>query len=133
MNPENSLNLRSVKDLLEVIADLGGEGLAAPIRSELARIRPGIVVNKVRDVRELSTASVIHHVANKYLLPEVDELGGVAFDRQSEKMVTDMEPLTNCREGGAYESVFEIASKLTAKVPSPRTADVECSQIGLAS
>ncbi|HUV13953.1 MAG TPA: P-loop NTPase [Acidobacteriota bacterium] len=133
MNPENSLKLRSVKDLLEVISDLGGEQLAAPIRSELARIWPGVVVNKVRAVRELSTASVIRHVAHKYLLLDVVELGGVAYDRQVERMVSEMEPLTNCREGGAYESVFEIASKLTAEVSSPRTADVEHSQIGLAS
>jgi len=133
MNPENSLKLRSVKDLLEVISDLGGERLADPIRSELARIWPGVVVNKVRAVRELSTASVIRHVAHKYLLLEVAELGGVAFDRQIEKMVADMEPLTNCWEGGAYESVFEIASKLTAKVPSPQPVNVEHSQIGLAS
>lgn len=132
MNPGNSLKLRSVKDLLEVVSDLGGERLASPIRSELRRIWPGIVVNKVRDIRDLNSASVIRHVANKYLLLEVEELGGVAFDRQIERMVSEMEPLTNCREGGAYESIFEIASQFAMEVRLHST-EMRPPQIGLAS
>jgi flagellar biosynthesis protein FlhG len=118
MDPENKLNLRSVNDLYEVLHEIGGDALVNPIRSEVSRIRPGIVVNKVRDPKDLKSAAVIQHVASKYLVLEVDQLGGMSYDRQIERMVAEMQPITNCHSGGGFESVFEIVSNLTKSVTS---------------
>jgi hypothetical protein len=131
MDPKNHINLNSVKDLMELISDISGNRLLEPIKSELARIRPGVVVNRVRDSRDLATTSILQHVARRYLLMKVEDLGGVLYDPQIERMVSEMMPLTDYREGGAFESVYGIALALTSKsrprldsaeVPSLRSA-----------
>ncbi len=115
MDPHNRYDLRTLQDLLQALEQFGHPTILEQIERALARIEPGVVVNRVRDGRDRNTAGVIRDVARKYLRMEVADLGGVLHDRRLERMVAGMQPLTDLREGDAYESTYRIASALVQR------------------
>ncbi|UCF38375.1 MAG: hypothetical protein JSU96_05865, partial [Acidobacteriota bacterium] len=113
-DPQNQLELKTVKDLFQTIVELGGKQLVGPIENELQKIRPRIVVNQVRSERDLNASQVIRSVSEKYLGMHLDESYGVPYDRHVKQMVAQMQPLTSIREGGAIEATYELAADLVS-------------------
>ncbi|MFZ0427351.1 MAG: P-loop NTPase [Acidobacteriota bacterium] len=117
MDPKNQLDIRTVRSLHEKLAESADPELVATLSAEMQKIRPGVIVNQVREPRERNTSRIIQQVADRYLMVEVRDLGSVVFDAQIQAMVSRMIPLVS-RNGiaGAFESVHQIASSLVASM-----------------
>jgi len=113
MDPKNDLNIQTVKELLEVIGESGGNGAMETLQREIRRIRPAIVTNMARDPSEKNIGNVIGDVAENYLMLEMTNLGGVAYDERILEMVSGMIPLTRMGlSSETFVNTYEIVSKL---------------------
>jgi flagellar biosynthesis protein FlhG len=113
MNPNNDLKLRTVKELLQVVQDAGSEAVMGKVRKEIEKIQPAIITNMAKDGRDKNAGRIIQLVSEKYLMIQPVDLGSVMFDRQVEKMISNMVPLTDLDQSSeAVACVYEIASKL---------------------
>ncbi len=113
MDPKNAFDIRTVRALFQRLSEEADGELLQTLKTEIRRIRPGVIVNQVRDPRERNTSRIIQQVADRYLMVEVRDLGAVIYDPQIQAMVSRMVPLIS-RNGiaGAFESVHSIASAL---------------------
>lgn len=113
MDPKNEFDIRTVRALHERLSAEADPELVDTLGAETRKIRPGVIVNQVRESRERNTSRIIQQVADRYLMVEVRDLGGVLYDPQIQAMVSRMVPLVS-RNGiaGAFESMQQIASTL---------------------
>lgn len=116
MDPNNQFEIRTVRSLYERLSREADPDLVKTLGTEIQRIRPGVIVNQVRESRERNTSRIIQQVADRYLMVEVRDLGTVIFDPQIQTMVSRMVPLVS-RNGiaGAFESMHQIASALVPR------------------
>ena len=113
MNPKNDLKMRTVKELLQVVRDSGNEMVMEKIKKEIAKIKPIIITNMARDARDKNAGRIIQLVSEKYLMIQPRDVGSIMYDRQVEKMISGMVPLTDLDQSSeAVACVYEIASKL---------------------
>ena len=113
MNPKNELKVRTVKELLQVVQDSESEAVRERIRKEIEKIRPAIITNMAKDSRDKNAGRIIQLVSEKYLMIQPVDLGSVMYDRQVEKMISNMVPLTDLDQSSeAVACVYEIASRL---------------------
>jgi flagellar biosynthesis protein FlhG len=113
MNPKNDLKMRTVKELLQVVRDSEDEMVMEKIKKEIAKIKPIIITNMARDARDKNAGRIIQLVSEKYLMIQPRDVGSIMYDRQVEKMISGMVPLTDLDQSSeAVACVYEIASKL---------------------
>ncbi len=113
MNPKNELRVRTIKELLQIIQDSEGKDVMERMKREIERIQPAVITNMVRDSRDKNAGRIIQLVSEKYLMVNPLDVGSVVYDKQIEKMVSSMMPLTKIdRSSEAFASVYEIVTKL---------------------
>lgn len=120
MDPKNEFEIRTVRSLYERLSDEADPELWDRLSREIRKIRPGVIVNQVREPRERNTSRIIQQVADRYLMVEVHDLGPVVYDSHIRTMVSRMVPLVS-RNGiaGAFESIHQIATALLEGTPPP--------------
>ncbi|MBW2067082.1 MAG: P-loop NTPase [Deltaproteobacteria bacterium] len=113
MDPKNDLNIQTVRELLEVIGESGGNGAMETLEREIRRIRPALITNMARDSRDKNMGNVVGGVAENYLMLEMTNLGGVAYDEKILQMVSGMIPLTRMGlSSEAFRNTYDIVAKL---------------------
>ena len=113
MDPKNELNVRTIKELFQVIRNDGGADAADFLKKELATIQPALVTNMVRNQKDRNAGSIIQLVSEKYLMINPIDLGGIVYDNQLNTLVSGMTPLTEIdRSSEAFAGMYDITSKL---------------------
>ena len=113
MDPKNELNVRTVKELFEVIRNDGGAEAAEFLSKELATIQPALVTNMIRHQKDKNAGSIIQLVSEKYLMIKPIDLGGILYDNQLNNLVSGMTPLSEIdRTSEAFMGMYDITSKL---------------------
>jgi len=113
MDPKNELNVRTIKELFQVIRNDGGADAADFLKKELATIQPALVTNMVRHQKDRNAGSIIQLVSEKYLMINPMDLGGIVYDNQLNTLVSGMTPLTEIDQSSeAFAGMYDITSKL---------------------
>ncbi len=113
MDPNNDLQVRTIKELFKAMADAGGSDEAESIQTEIAKIQPALITNLAMELKDRNASRIIQLVAEKYLMIQPTILGAVAYDRQIQTMVTNMVPLTQVdRTSEAFANLYDIVTKL---------------------
>lgn len=116
MDPKNELNVRTIKELFQVIRNDGGAEAADFLKKELATIQPALVTNMVRNQKDRNAGSIIQLVSEKYLMINPMDLGGIVYDNQLNTLVSRMTPLTVIDQSSeAFAGMYDITSKLISK------------------
>ena len=113
MDPKNDMQVRTVRTLLDRVAENGEPSDAAEMATRLNRIRPILITNMAREPRDKNASRIIQMVSQKHLMIHAENGGGVYFDPQINAMVSAMEPLTRVDRGSnAIKSARAIVSHL---------------------
>lgn len=113
MDPKNELQVRTIKELFQAMAEAGGTEEAESIQAEIAKIQPALITNMVMENKDRNASRIIQVVAEKYLMIQPTILGSVAYDKQIHTMVTNMVPLTQMdRTSEAFANLYDIVTKL---------------------
>ncbi|MBW2592458.1 MAG: P-loop NTPase [Deltaproteobacteria bacterium] len=113
MDPKNDLKVRTIKELFEVIQESGDIETAKILKNEIARIKPAVITNMVKDSRDKNAGRIVQLVAEKYLMLHPVDYGSVAYDKQIYSMVSGMVPLTQLNQSSdALAGTYEIATRL---------------------
>jgi flagellar biosynthesis protein FlhG len=116
MDPKNELNVRTIKELFQVIRNDGGAEAADFLKKELATIQPALVTNMVRNQKDRNAGSIIQLVSEKYLMINPMDLGGIVYDNQLNTLVSGMTPLNEIDQSSeAFAGMCDITSKLIQK------------------
>jgi flagellar biosynthesis protein FlhG len=113
MDPKNELNIRTVKEVLQYVEDIGGKEVSEPLQKELGLIRPAVITNMVKNDREKNASRIIQIASEKYLMIDSTDIGSVAYDKQLLRMIADMVPLIKVDQScDALASVYGIVRNL---------------------
>lgn len=113
MDPRNELNIRTIRELLQYVEEIGGKNLTEPLKDGLELIRPAVVVNMVRNQKEKNAGRIIQITSEKYLMIESIDIGSVSYDRQLSGMIVDMAPLFEIdQSSAALADIYEIVGRL---------------------
>lgn len=113
MNPKNELQMRTIKELCQVIEDLEGPDAAKEIKKDLGKIRPVIITNMVKDPSDKNAGKIVQLVAEKYLTIRSENFGTVVYDRQIEQMVSEMTPLVRISQSSElFGCVYSIVTQM---------------------
>ena len=113
MDPRNELNIRTIRELLQYVEEMGGKNLTEPLKDGLELIRPAVVVNMVRNQKEKNAGRIIQITSEKYLMVESIDIGSVSYDRQLSGMIVDMAPLFEIdQSSAALADIYEIVGRL---------------------
>jgi flagellar biosynthesis protein FlhG len=113
MDPKNELNVRTIKELFQVIRNDGGADTADFLKKELATIQPALVTNMIRNQKDKRAGSIIQLVSEKYLMIKPIDLGGIVYDNQLNSLVSGMTPLAEIDPSSeVFVGMHDITSKL---------------------
>lgn len=113
MDANNELKVRTIRDLLQVVEDIKGKAVMVGLQKKINEIRPDMITNMVANPKDKNASRVIELVAEKYLMIQPANLGGVVYDRQINTVVSEMIPLTSLvQSSDAFANVYEITMKL---------------------
>ena len=113
MDPKNELNVRTIKELFQVIRNDGGADVADFLNQEIAAIQPALVTNMVRNQKDKNAGSIIQLVSEKYLMIKPIDLGGIVYDNQLNNLVSSMAPLAEIDPSNeAFVVMYDITTKL---------------------
>jgi flagellar biosynthesis protein FlhG len=113
MNPKNELQMRTVKELYQVIEEVEGDEALKKLKQEVEKIKPIIITNMVREPNDKNAGNIVHLVAEKYLAVQSENLGVIPYERQIEKMVSEMIPLTKLSQSSeVFVSIHDIVSRI---------------------
>jgi MinD-like ATPase involved in chromosome partitioning or flagellar assembly len=81
-------------------------------------MKPGIIVNMIRNKKERNVAKVIHDVSEKYLDISPEYLGFVDYDPLLEKSINKMEAFFMAGKSDSTNmQVYDIAMKILKRTP----------------
>ena len=121
MDPRNELNIRTMRELLEYVEEIGGKDLVEPLKNGLGLIQPAVVVNMVRNHIEKNASRIIQITSEKYLMVEPINLGSVSYDKQLSAMIAEMAPLVDIGQSStALADVYAIVERLLGHQESNR-------------
>ena len=113
MNPKNELQMRTVKELYQVIEEVEGDEVLKKLKQEVEKINPIIITNMVREPNDKNAGNIVHLVAEKYLAVQSENIGVIPYEKQIEKMVSEMIPLIELSQSSeVFLSVYDIVSKI---------------------
>lgn len=113
MNPKNELQIRTVKELYQVIEEIEGDEALKQLKQEVEKIAPIIITNMVREPNDKNAGNIVHLVAEKYLAVQSENLGVIPYERQIEKMVSEMIPLIELSQSSeVFISIHDIVSRI---------------------
>ena len=83
------------------------------LKQEVEKIKPIIITNMVREPNDKNAGNIVHLVAEKYLAVQTENLGVIPYERQIEKMVSEMTPLIKLSQSSeVFVSVHDIVSRI---------------------
>jgi len=113
MNPKNELQMRTIKELCQVIEELEGTDAAMTLQKNISEIRPAIVTNMIRDPSDRNASRIVQLVAEKYLTIPADILGGISYDRQVDQMILEMTPLIRiARSSAILADIHDLVTRM---------------------
>lgn len=113
MNPKNELQMRTIKELCQVIEELEGAGSVEALKKEIARIRPLVITNMARDPNDKNAGRIVQLVAEKYLTIQADAACAVSYDRQVDQMISEMTPLVQLnRSSRVFADIHDICNRM---------------------
>ncbi len=113
MNPKNELQMRTIKELCQVIEELEGAESVEALKKEIARIRPLVITNMVRDPNDKNAGRIVQLVAEKYLTIQADAVCAVSYDRQVDRMISEMTPLVQLnRSSRVFADIHDICNRM---------------------
>lgn len=113
MDENNELKVQTISDLLRAAERISGKELMGTLRGEIEAIQPAVITNMVKNSNDKNAGRVIQLVSEKYLMLHPHDLGGVAFDKQIDYMVSRMVPITKLDQSSdAVANIYDIAMKL---------------------
>lgn len=113
MNPKNELQMRTIKELCQVIEELEGTDAAMTLQKNISEIRPAIVTNMIRDPSDRNASRIVQLVAEKYLTIPADILGGISYDRQVDQMILEMAPLIRiARSSAILADIHDLVTRM---------------------
>lgn len=113
MNPKNELKVRTIKELFQAIADADGTDVVGVLKGAIEKIQPAMITNMTKDTHDKNAGRIVQLVAEKYLMIHPTDLGGIVYDKQIDRMVSEMVPLTKLDQSSeAFACLYEIATKL---------------------
>jgi flagellar biosynthesis protein FlhG len=116
MDTENELRLKTIRDFLQAVEDFRGRDAASELRKEIQMIRPEVITNMVNGPKDRNAGKVIQLVAEKYLMINPVDLGGIVYDKHLNGLITEMKSLTGLNQSSdAFANVYQIAMKLISE------------------
>jgi len=113
MDENNELRVRTISGLLQAAEEISGREIMETLRGELEAIQPAVITNMVTNSNDKNAGRVIQLVSEKYLMIHPHNLGGVAYDKQINQMVSEMVPITRLGQSSdAFANTYDIAMKL---------------------
>ena len=113
MNPKNELQMRTVRELYQVIEEVEGDESLKTIKQEVEKIHPIIITNMAREPNDKNAGNIVHLVAEKYLAVQSENLGVIPYERQIETMVSEMIPMVELSHSSeVFISVHDIVSRI---------------------
>lgn len=113
MDPKNDLKVRTVKELLQAIEKANGIAIKEFLHMEIEQIRPVLITNMARSLKERSVGRIVQIVAENYLMLHLRDLGSVVYDHRIPEMVSAMVPLTRLGlTSEAFVNMYEIVVKM---------------------
>lgn len=113
MNPRNSLQVRTLNELLIAVESDGNQETAAALARKIAGIQPMLITNMVKVPRDENAGRIVQMVSEKYLGIQPVHLGGIPLDNQLNDLVSSMTPLNNIEQSSrAFEAVYHLTSRL---------------------
>ena len=113
MDENNELRVRTIRDLLQAVADISGNEVVETLRGEIEAIRPTVITNMVTNNNDKNAGRVIQLVSEKYLMVHPRNLDSVAYDKQISQMVSNMVPITSLGQSSdAFANLYDITMKL---------------------
>ena len=109
--------VESIPELKKTLQSLGQERELL-LSSCFDDMKPGIIVNMIRNEKERNVAKVVHDVSEKYLDISPESLGFVDYDPLLEKSINKMESfLMGGKSNSATTQVYDIAMKILKRTP----------------
>ncbi len=113
MDENNELRVRTISGLLQAAEEISGREIIETLRGEIEAIQPAVITNMVTNSNDKNAGRVIQLVSEKYLMIHPHNLGGVAYDKQINQMVSDMVPITRLGQSSdAFANTYDITMKL---------------------
>ncbi len=95
MNPQNELSIRTMSDLRKQVCKDHGERIASQLIAAVARIRPILITNMVKNERDGNASKIIQLVAEKYLMVNAQGIGIIEYDLLIEELISKMKPISD--------------------------------------
>lgn len=120
MDPKNDNKIRTVRDMCEEIRKKHGEKTALYLTRAVAQIRPLIVTNMARNVRDGNAGRIVQMVAEKYLNIDAQDTGVMEFDPLIEEMLGKMVSIAELpKYSRSNISADRIIQKLVSGLQDP--------------
>ena len=109
--------VESIQELKKTLTSLG-QGRELLLSSCFDDMKPGIIVNMIRNKKERNVAKVIHDVSEKYLDISPEYLGFVDYDPLLEKSINKMEAFFMAGKSDSTNmQAYDIAMKILKRTP----------------
>jgi flagellar biosynthesis protein FlhG len=113
MDTNNELRVKTIRGLFQIIEESRGKDTADMLREEIGKMRPEVITNMINNPKDKNAGQVIQLVAEKYLMIHPNNAGGVVYDKQINRMISEMIPLTKLvQSSDAFANVYDITMKL---------------------
>lgn len=113
MDTNNELRVKTIRGLFQIIEESRGKDTADRLREEIEKIRPEVIINMIGNPKDKNAGQVIQLVAEKYLMIHPNNVGGVVYDKQINRMISEMIPLTKLvQSSDAFANGYDVTMKL---------------------
>jgi len=113
MDTNNELRVKTIRGLFQIIEESRGKDTADRLREEIGKIRPEVITNMIGNPKDKNAGQVIQLVAEKYLMIHPNNAGGVVYDKQINRMISEMIPLTKLvQSSDAFANGYDVTMKL---------------------
>jgi len=113
MDTNNELRVKTIRGLFQIIEESRGKDTADRLREEIEKIRPEVIINMIGNPKDKNAGQVIQLVAEKYLMIHPNNAGGVVYDKQINRMISEMIPLTKLvQSSDAFANGYDVTMKL---------------------
>lgn len=95
MDPQNNHDIRTISDLEKEVCRTHGKKIASQLIASIARFRPILITNMVRNERDGNASKIISLVAEKYLMVNAQGIGVIEYDLLIEELISKMLPISD--------------------------------------
>jgi flagellar biosynthesis protein FlhG len=112
-DPRNEMRVLTISQLFQVVEKVCDREIMLDLKKKLGRIKPAVVTNMVRNLKDKNISHVVKAVAEQFLTIKVFEAGHIMYDRQIPTMTENMIPLSSMDPANAtFVSIYDITERL---------------------